>query len=163
MAAETPIAQECVEGYLFVPAPFRVLVLRRPPARGRIWVPVSGKVEPRDRDYPSALRRELVEETGFSSTGPLLDLDWHVAFDGPTGARWRLHAFGVPLESPLPPRLSEEHEAFAWVGADEAIARLHYPDNQQAVERLLTRATGRPRPRYGTAHAAGRTSKPASV
>ncbi|HUJ77478.1 MAG TPA: NUDIX domain-containing protein, partial [Thermoplasmata archaeon] len=62
-----PIAQECVEGYLFVRDPPSLLLLRRPPARGGIWVPVSGKIEPTDATPAAAARREVLEETGFRS------------------------------------------------------------------------------------------------
>ncbi|MCI4361518.1 MAG: NUDIX domain-containing protein [Thermoplasmata archaeon] len=62
---DSPIDQECVEAYIFSGRPPRLLVLRRPPDRGSIWVPVSGKVDPTDADFPSALAREVNEETGF--------------------------------------------------------------------------------------------------
>lgn len=134
-----PIAQECVEGYLFSGTPPQILVLRRPPSRGQIWVPVSGKVDPSDAGFEAALRRELAEETGFERFVRLFPLDWEVPFDGPDGRRWRLHAYGVELAAPEVPRLSEEHEAYEWVPAAEAIRRLHYEDNRQAVERLLVK------------------------
>ncbi|MCI4348675.1 MAG: NUDIX domain-containing protein [Thermoplasmata archaeon] len=135
-ASAHPIDQECVEGYLFAGRPPRLLVLRRPPERGQIWVPVSGKVERRDGDYPSALLRELLEETGFSEFLRIFPLDWEVEFEGPGGGRWRLHAFGVELAGERVPRLSAEHEDAAWLDLSEAAARLHYPDNRDAVERL---------------------------
>jgi 8-oxo-dGTP pyrophosphatase MutT (NUDIX family) len=136
---EENIAQECVEGYLFVPAPLRFLIFRRGPDRGRIWVPVSGKIERMDANRGAALRRVLLEETGLGAPEGLIDLDWHVPFDGPDGQRWRLHAYGVPLEAEYTPRLSREHETFAWVSAGEALRRLHYPDNRSAVELVLAR------------------------
>jgi 8-oxo-dGTP pyrophosphatase MutT (NUDIX family) len=137
VAAEPPISQECVEGYLFVAAPFSLLTLRRPPSRERWWVPVSGKVDPSDRSRESALRREIFEETGFA--GPLrpFSLDWDVPFDGPDGRRWRLHAYGVELDGRWVPRLSDEHEGYAWLTAREALARLHFEDNREALRRLL--------------------------
>ena len=137
MAGNRPSpVQECVEGYLFSGRPARVLILRRPPERGRIWVPVSGKVEPSDRDFEGALRRELKEETGVSDPRRVFPLDWEVEFEGPDGRPWRLHGFGVELATETPPVLSAEHEAFAWVSLGEALARLHYPDNREALERL---------------------------
>lgn len=144
--AEAPVAQECVEGYLYVAAPLSLLLLRRPPARGRIWVPVSGKVEARDSDLPSALTRELFEETGFA--GPLRPwaLDWVVPFEGPDGRNWRLNAFGVELPARLLPSLSEEHDAYEWVSSVEARRRLHYEDNRRAVDRLLARLAPPPPP-----------------
>lgn len=137
MAAEPGrIAQECVEGYLYAGSPPRLLILRRPPVRGSIWVPVSGKVETGDGGFESAVTREIAEETGFRSFRRFFPLDWHVAFDGPDGRRWRLHAYAAELPSELPPVLSPEHDAFAWVGLEEADHRLHYEDNRAAVRRL---------------------------
>jgi 8-oxo-dGTP pyrophosphatase MutT (NUDIX family) len=135
-----PIAKECVEGYLFASPPLELLVFRRPPARGRIWVPVSGKVDPTDRDLPSALVREMEEETGLSlRVDQLIDLDWHVPFRADNGETWRLHAFAVEVPRSFHPRLSLEHEAAEWVSADEAVHRLHFEDNRAAVERLRDR------------------------
>jgi 8-oxo-dGTP pyrophosphatase MutT (NUDIX family) len=135
-AAEPPIAQECVEGYLFCTGPTRLLILRRPPSRDRIWAPVSGKVDPDDADYPSALRREISEETGFRDLVRVFALDWEVPFPSVDGQWWRLHAYGVELDGPRPPVLSVEHDAFEWVTPARAIAELHYDDNKEAVRRL---------------------------
>ncbi|MCI4331391.1 MAG: NUDIX domain-containing protein [Thermoplasmata archaeon] len=143
---EPSVAQECVEGYLFATGPLSLLVLRRPPARGSIWVPVSGKVEKDDRDFPSALRRELAEETGLKGAVGLIDLDWQVRFEGPDGRAWRLHAFGVPVPRSFSPRLSPEHEAFEWLPFVEARARLHYEDNRAAADRLAERVARGPAP-----------------
>ena len=140
--AAEPIAQECVEGYLFAEPPLELLLFRRFPARGRIWVPVSGKVEPRDPDFPSALCRELAEETGLTC-GPeeLIDLDWHVPFRADNGETWRLHAFALRVPRSFEPHLSPEHETSEWVSAEEAVRRLHFEDNRAAVIRLRDRQT----------------------
>jgi lipoyl(octanoyl) transferase len=138
-----PVARECVEGYLFSRSPLRLLVLRRPPARGRFWVPVSGKVEPNDADFEAAVRREVAEETGFVRPLSVFALDWHVPFVADNGETWRLHAYAVEVEPGQLPTLGPEHDAFEWLDPDAAIARLHFPDNQEAVRRLLARlATG---------------------
>jgi 2-(3-amino-3-carboxypropyl)histidine synthase len=139
VAAEPAVDQECVEAYLFVRTPLKVLVLRRPPRRGRIWVPVSGKVDPADASPEDAIRREVGEETGFRSTGPPVSLDWSVAFEGPDGRRWRLRAFALELAEPLPPTLSDEHDGFAWLAPDAARDRLYFSDNQAALDRLRER------------------------
>jgi 8-oxo-dGTP pyrophosphatase MutT (NUDIX family) len=145
-ARTTPIDQECVEGYLFAGQPPRLLLFRRPPERGGIWVPVSGKVDPADRDYPSALRRELLEETGFAEFLRVFPLDWEVEFEGPDRGRWRLHAFGVELSRDAVPHLSAEHDRAEWVSFPEGRTRLHYPDNHVAVDRLrsILEDEGRP-------------------
>jgi len=129
------IDQECVEGYLFATPPLRLLLFRRPPERGGIWVPVSGKVEPEDADFEAALRRELSEETGLERPRRVVDLDWSVEF-AHAGGRWRLHAFAVEVEPGFVPRLSAEHDAAAWVDPEDAEGRLSYDDNRAAVRRL---------------------------
>lgn len=132
-----PIARECVEGYLYATPPLELLIFRRPPSRGRIWVPVSGKVEPADASWEAALRRELEEETGLRAPERLEPLDWHVPFRADNGETWRLHAYAVRVPRSFAPRLSPEHEAFEWVAPAEAISRLHYDDNREAVRRLV--------------------------
>lgn len=145
-----PVDQECVEGYIYVAAPLALLLLRRPPARGGFWVPVSGKVDPTDPDFASALRREVVEETGFVPVRPVEPLDWSVRFEGPDGGRWRLHAFAIELDARYAPALSPEHDAYRWSSLAEAQSTLHFPDNREAARRLLDRLVGRPSPRPPT-------------
>ena len=131
--------QECVEGYLFVRRPLRILLFRRPPSRDRIWVPISGKVDPEDRSFSAALRREIREETGFRRFRRVSPLRWVFEWRGPDGRRWRLHAFAVELTARTSPRLSGEHDAFEWLEPGPAIRRLHYPDNREALTRLVRR------------------------
>jgi 2-(3-amino-3-carboxypropyl)histidine synthase len=144
VAAEPAVDQECVEAYLFARNPTRLLVLRRPPRRGRIWVPVSGKVDPSDASPEEAIRREVVEETGFRETGIPVPLDWLVPFEGPDGRRWRLRAYAIELAAATDPTLSPEHDGFAWLDPGAARDRLYFPDNAQAVDRLLERIDGIP-------------------
>jgi 8-oxo-dGTP diphosphatase len=136
---EGPIARECVEAYLFSVDPVRLLVFRRPPARGSIWVPISGKVDPEDVSLEAALRRELYEETGLRAPLRVVSLDWEVPFRADNGEIWRLHAYGVEVAPRFQPELSSEHDAFEWVAPEEAIHRLHYADNRAAVTRLVDR------------------------
>jgi len=139
-----PVTKECVEGYLFASPPLELLIFRRPPARGQIWVPVSGKVDSTDRDFRSALCREVEEETGFvASPDQLVDLEWQVPFRADNGETWRLHAFALEVPRSFRARVSREHEAAEWVSAEDAIRRLHYEDNREAVVRLRERLPDR--------------------
>jgi 8-oxo-dGTP pyrophosphatase MutT (NUDIX family) len=139
-AVEGRVVRECVEGYVFVARPVQILILRRPPHRqGGIWMSVAGKVEPSDPDLEAAVRREVREETGFGGPTRVTSLDWHVPFRADNGETWRLHAYALESPRPFTPTLSDEHVAFAWVAPDEAVRRLHYPDNHEAVRRLVAR------------------------
>jgi 8-oxo-dGTP pyrophosphatase MutT (NUDIX family) len=140
-----PVVRECVEGYLFATPPLELLIFRRPPSRGQIWVPVSGKVDPEDRDFDAALRRELREETGLDQPRRLVPLDWHVRFRADNGETWRLHAYAVEVDRTFVPMLSPEHEAFRWVTPAESTSLLHYDDNRGAVERLVLRLSPSPK------------------
>jgi len=138
------VRRECVEGYLFSSPPLELLLFRRPPSRGRIWVPVSGKTEPEDPSLESALARELEEETGLTEPIRVFSLDWHVPFRADNGETWRLHAYGVEVARSFRPRLSSEHEAWEWLSPDGAVQRLHYPDNREAVARLVSAVAAHP-------------------
>ena len=145
-SAPGPIDRECVEGYLFAESPIEILLFRRPPSRGQIWVPISGKVESTDPDFESALRRELAEETGLDEPRRVVPLDWHVPFRADNGQTWQLHAYAVEVDRAWVPRLSAEHESAEWMAPEEAMRRLHFPDNREAVVRLLARL-GAPSPK----------------
>ncbi len=136
---EGPVARECVEAYLFATPPLALLIFRRPPERGRVWVPVSGKVEATDHDLEAALARELGEETGLTRPRRTFALDWHVRFRAQNGEVWRLHAYGVEVDREFRPRLSAEHEEYRWLPWAEARRRLHFDDNRRAVDRLAER------------------------
>jgi 8-oxo-dGTP pyrophosphatase MutT (NUDIX family) len=131
--------QECVEANLWTGSPVRILLLKRTPQRGGFWQPVSGRVEGRDGSFPAAVRREVLEETGFRLAGPLEDLDWSYAFPGRDGRTWRVHAFAAELPGPSPPTLSDEHTEWAWLAPAEALRTLSLPDNRDALRRLLAR------------------------
>ncbi len=137
-----PPVQDCVEGFVFVRSPPQFLLLKRTEARGGFWQPVSGRFEPSDRTFEHAVRREVAEETGFSGVGELLDLSWAVVFPGKDGRPWRLHSYGVEIPRVTAPRLSHEHVAYLWCRPGEALSTLFWPDNRQALRRLLAALGG---------------------
>ncbi len=142
MSAAPPgtIVRECVEGYLYSAPPLRLWIFRRTAARGGGWTPITGKVEPTDADYRAALVREVREETGLSVSGRIVPLDWQVPFDAPNGeGTWRLHAFAVETPRGWTPTLSAEHDASELVTPEVAVGRLFYPDNREAVQRVVER------------------------
>jgi lipoyl(octanoyl) transferase len=116
-----------------------VLLLRRISGRGGFWQPVTGRVEPGEGSAAAAAR-ELAEETG--ARGEVKSLDY-------------VHAF--PWGETLPPTVTTEtayatrwpggevqvdpaeHDAFAWLPAAEAIAKVPFAGLKEAIRRASAR------------------------
>ena len=104
----------------------RALLLRRVPARGGFWQPVTGRLEPGETPLQAAAR-ELAEETGF--TVPVRPAGYRHAFAWgvarPPRVAWEtVHLARVPEGAA--PRLSEEHDAWEWLELPAALARVPF-------------------------------------
>lgn len=128
----------------------RFLLLRRIPARGGIWQPVTGSVEAGETAEECAVR-ETREETGFRIESPA-DLEYVQCFAmdarylGVPSISFRMnreHAFASEAPGPDDPRLDPcEHDAFRWVTAEEARAMVFFEANRVSLARVLSRAAG---------------------
>ena len=116
------------------------LVLRRAPGRmyAGTWRAVGGKIEPGETAWQAALR-ELHEETGHAP-GPGDGTFWTVpsvnAFYEWMHDRVNLvPAFAAELNarSAGDPVLCAEHDAFAWLPAEDAAARLAWPEPRRLL------------------------------
>lgn len=115
-----------------------ILLLKRPPERGSIWQPVTGKVEPEDADTLATARRELAEETGIRAVEAMEDLDCEFRFSKKgTPVSERLLAARVGAGVPV--TLSSEHVDFAWFSPENARDRLDWDIHRQGLGRLLER------------------------
>lgn len=93
----------------------------------------------------AAAKRELMEETGLSSTG-LMDLEWGARF--PIHPAWRTrfapdvrenreHWFLLCVDSPVPVRLSAEHTQADWLPVAQAVRAVDSWSNRLAIKRCL--------------------------
>ena len=102
------------------------------------WRMVGGKIEPGETAWQAALR-ELAEETGFAARSGLTAF-WALPSVN-TFYEWTrdtvalIPAFAAEVTGD--PQLDGEHDAFEWLPADEAAARLAWPEQR----RLLTLAS----------------------
>lgn len=116
----------------------KVLLLRVTPERGDFWQSVTGKAEAGE-DFAEAARREAEEETGFKFASAPKHLGLEQKFEGKWGPVVE-QAFHLDLdtESPPAPRLDlREHTAFEWLSIPEAIQRVHFPFNREAILRTF--------------------------
>lgn len=134
-------AQKALVVIYWQPAPGspekRVLIFKVTEARGGFWQPVTGKVEAGESFAEGALR-EAEEETGFRFERQPQYLGLEYEFDGRWGPVVE-QAFFLPIHAPAPPSPTldpKEHVAFAWVTPEEALKRVKFPNNQEAIKRV---------------------------
>ncbi len=118
-------------------APARVLVFKVLERRGGGWHPVTGGVDGSE-EFSEGAKRELQEETGFDpGSGTFVDLEFSYSFEGRFG-KARESAFGFILPKELEPKIDpSEHLAFEWVSVEEALKRLQFEPQKDALKRFL--------------------------
>ena len=120
------------------------LVLLRSPEKLGYWHLVAGGVE-WGEEPAAAAARELAEETGLRAEPELLGgpVDYDLSGD-PAEVRERFPAgtecivvwpYVADAPAAWEPILDEEHVEHRWLGLDEAVGLLHYPEPREAVRR----------------------------
>ena len=121
----------------------RVLLLERRSPPG-FWQSVTGSLEEGESTEAAAIR-ELAEETGLAAAGlkdirlvqrfPILP-EWSSRFE--PGVRENVeHAFALELADTVDPALRrEEHLAFRWLSAGDALALASSWTNRNAIRQI---------------------------
>lgn len=113
----------------------RVLLLQRTAARGGFWQPVTGRVEAGETPVQAA-QRELREETGVENAVTPLGYEHVFAFGGAQLVRET--AFTTRSAGRV--RVDgSEHVEFAWLTADEAIAKVPHAGLARAISLAVKR------------------------
>ena len=115
------------------------LILRRVPdaTYAGQWRMVGGKIEDREAAWETALR-EVEEETGHTPTRFWALPSVNAFYEWRADRINLAPAFAAAL--PDDPILDDEHDAFAWLPAQEAARRLAWPEQQRLLrvaDRLL--------------------------
>lgn len=123
---------------------WEVLVLRRPPAKGGLWAPVTGNVEKGESDRGAAAR-ELEEETGLGSEGALHPVDFVNRFekhvDG-EARRFEESVWAAVARLGRPVHLSAEHVEAQWVAPDTAVDMVAFEGCKEGVRRAVRTVEG---------------------
>jgi dihydroneopterin triphosphate diphosphatase len=120
-------------------AALQVLVLRRSPA-GRnpgSWEIVHGTIEPGETPVQASLR-ELGEETGLTPERVYNLSRIEGFYQHTTDELAIIPAFAALVAADAAPRLSIEHDAFAWLPPEQAARRFAWPRERRALDDALS-------------------------
>ncbi|MGA7616391.1 MAG: lipoyl(octanoyl) transferase LipB [Thermoanaerobaculia bacterium] len=125
----------------------RILLLHRRPDSGDFWQPITGRIEAGEV-AEAAARREIVEETGMGGEPESLDLRQSFLIE----AKYLKDASDLPIfadeiafaawiDASRALRLdASEHDRYGWFSTEEALAKIRWSDDREAIERLVVRA-----------------------
>lgn len=130
-------------------AALRYLLLQRHAERtqtGEIWQTVVGTVRWGEERIQAA-RREVFEETGltmlrgitaigYAFTFPIRLSENQPSWYAPGRTTIDNTVFAAEVIGPRPVRLSTEHRAFGWFSFEEALDKLHWQEEREALLRL---------------------------
>ena len=118
-----------------------VLILKTRADRGEFWQPVTGKVEAGESIEAAAVR-EGVEETGYDLTGLVKRLGFEFEFESRWGGKCRETVFYAILpqdQAAQDYKLSHEHQAEEWTTLTEALPKIQFKSNQEALIKLRSK------------------------
>ena len=122
------------------------LLLQRAPTgkAGAIWQTVVGSAQ-WDEKLIEAARREVFEETGLTRLQGIIAVGYAFSFSfapphqshyAPDVKTIRNTVFASEVVSVKPVMLSAEHVDYGWFPYQEALERIHWPEEREALIRL---------------------------
>lgn len=112
------------------------LVLKRNPEKGAFWQSITGGVHIKGLLFDNAIR-ELQEELFIQGKEEnLIGTDYVFWYVGKEGYELCEYVFGYKLENSDTITLSDEHTEYAFLAVDEAIDKVKYDGNKEAIKRV---------------------------
>ncbi|MBU3918933.1 NUDIX domain-containing protein [Patescibacteria group bacterium] len=117
---------------------FLFLILKRVPARGGFWQPITGNVR-EEESFEDAALRELREETGIVDVVELIDTEYLFEFFDDNRQQTE-KVFGAEVPAGARINISSEHTEYKWMTSEVALSRyLKYLGNKEGLKRLVAK------------------------
>lgn len=114
---------------------YKFLILKRAEDRGGFWQPITGGVQ-EGEDQISALKRELMEETGIIEHRQIINLKYTFSFTLPRFGNLTENVYAVEVKPGIEVVLSEEHTEYRWLTFEESLSLIKYDSNKEGFRKL---------------------------
>lgn len=114
---------------------YRFLVLKRTQEGGGFWQPITGGVK-EGEDQLTALKRELMEETGVVQYRQIINLKYSFSFSLPRYGQLTENVYAMEVKPDVEIIISDEHDEYRWAKFEEALALIKYDSNKEGFRRI---------------------------
>jgi len=123
--------------FRFVNDSYEYLLLKRIPAKGGFWQPVSGGLEGQEK-LSDAVTREVKEETGITKIKRIIEGVYE--FNLEEALDLKEYVFGAEIDPKarivFDKNIYQEHDDHRWCLFEEAIKLLKWPGNKEGLRKL---------------------------
>lgn len=117
----------------------RILVLKRNQRKGGFWQTITGGAHVGESLFEAA-KREVLEEIGLeANNSSLFATKAKYSFPGNDGYILDEYVFAFRVDNMDSVHISEEHDAFEWLGFEAAKNRVAYENNRTAIDSLKSK------------------------
>lgn len=114
----------------------KILLLKRIQSRGGFWQGITGGINVGENIY-HALKREIGEEIGIKiNNKDIIPLNFTFNYIGKEGYELNEYVFGIKIRTKKI-NLTLEHELFNFISPSEAIKRIEFSSNKEAIRLLI--------------------------
>jgi 8-oxo-dGTP pyrophosphatase MutT (NUDIX family) len=114
---------------------YKFLILKRAPDHGGFWQPITGGVHEGEEQI-SAVKRELMEETGIIEHRQIINLKYTFSFTLPRYGSLTENVYAVEVKPGVEVVLSDEHTEYRWLDFEESITLIKYDSNKEGFRKL---------------------------
>jgi|TARA_Y100000310_G_scaffold140092_1_gene139441 lipoyl(octanoyl) transferase len=117
---------------------YKFLLLRRIPSRGGFWQSITGRCEDGETHLEAA-KREIKEEIDVDNLKEILEDVYSFYLEEDPSKKEIAFGFEVESDTEVNLDICPEHDEAIWCTFDEALKLLKWPQNKEALRKLMGR------------------------